>query len=179
MTTEAHRVRDTVTPVVSAHGLELYDVEVHPSVVRVIVDCPDDSPGAVGLDDLDKTTRAVSRALDASDPIARRYTLEVSSPGVERPLRTRDHFQRAVGEMVKVKTAVDVDGTRRVQGVLTAADETGITLRIEPGATSEPSPEIRTLAYGDITRARTVFDWDAGATPSQPSRRKQKRERKS
>jgi ribosome maturation factor RimP len=179
MTAEAHRVRDTVTPVVRARGLELYDVELHPSLVRVIVDRPSDRPGGVGLDDLDETTRAVSRALDASDPIVRRYTLEVSSPGIERPLRTPDHFLRAVGETVKVKTTVDVDGSRRVQGVLVGADEAGITLRVEPAAAGDPGAEVLTLRYADIARARTVFDWDAGTAPSQPSRRKQKRESRS
>jgi ribosome maturation factor RimP len=89
----------------------------------------------------------VSRALDDADPIGHRYTLEVTSPGLERSLRTPEQFARAVGEVVRVKTRSDVEGERRVEGVLSAADTDGITVAE------------RTLGYHEIERARTVFEW--------------------
>lgn len=167
METEVQRVRDAVAPVLSAHRLELYDIEVHRTMVRVIVDRPD----GVGLDDLGQVTPAVSRALDDADPIAQRYTLEVTSPGVERPLRTPDQFARAVGETVTVKTIDPVDGRRRLQGVLTSADDMGITVRVDEPSASDSDKVTRAVAYRDIARARTVFHWGEGG--------EQKRERRS
>ena len=104
------QVRAAVTPVLEESGLELYDVELGGAVVRVLVD----RPGGVDLDTLDAATRAVSRALDVADPMPGRYTLEVSSPGLERRLRTPRHFQAAVGSRVKVKTVAGTEGDRRV-----------------------------------------------------------------
>jgi ribosome maturation factor RimP len=136
-------VRDVVLSVVGDHDVELYDLEVQGPVVRVFVD----RAGGVDLEVLSAVTRAVSRGLDAADPIGHRYTLEVTSPGLERKLRTPEQFIRAVGEMVKVKTKPDVEGERRVEGALTNADSDGITVGD------------RKLAYHEIERARTVFEW--------------------
>lgn len=137
------RVRDIVLPILETHEVGLYDVDVQGPLVRVVVD----RDGGVDLDVLSSVTRAVSRALDESDPIGHRYTLEVTSPGLERSLRTPEQFARAVGETVKVKTKPDVDGERRVEGVLSTADGDGITV------------DDRKLAYHEIERARTVFEW--------------------
>lgn len=137
------RVRDLVLPILSTHEVDLYDMDVQGPLVRVVVD----RSGGVDLEVLSSVTRAVSRALDEADPIGHRYTLEVTSPGLERPLRTPEQFTRAVGETVKVKTKPEVDGERRVEGVLSTADGDGITVGD------------RTLAYHEIERARTVFEW--------------------
>lgn len=166
MSSEVEQLREAVQPLLDAHRLELYDVEVHRTVVRVIVD----RPGGVGLDEIGAVTPAISRAVDNADPIQHRYTLEVTSPGIERPLRTPDQFMRAIGETVKVKVAPGVDDERRFQGVLTAADDTSITLRIDEEGGAPGTGPTRTLAYDDITRARTVFEWNGG---------KQERERRS
>lgn len=137
------RVKDIVLPILSTHEVDLYDVDVQGPLVRVVVD----RSGGVDLEVLSAVTRAVSRALDDADPIGHRYTLEVTSPGLERQLRTPEQFARAVGEVVKVKTKADVEGERRVEGVLAAADANGITV------------DERTLGYHEIERARTVFEW--------------------
>lgn len=169
MTTVADRVRDAVLPVLQARELELYDLELQSTLLRVIVD----RPGGVDLESLGEATRAVSRALDAADPIAHRYTLEVTSPGVERPLRTPEQFGRAVGENVKVKTTVELEeGGRRVDGVLAAADADGITV------TRSDGQELK-LAYSDISRARTVFEWGTPQPPASASRSKKKKDRSS
>jgi ribosome maturation factor RimP len=185
----ADEVREIVLPLLPMHEVELYDLVVQGPLVRVIVD----RKGGVDLEALAAVTRAVSRALDEADPIVHQYTLEVTSPGVERPLRTPEQFQRAVGEVVSVKTLADVDGDRRVQGVLAAADDHGITVRADDAGSAagagdtEVSDTVgRTLAYDQIDRARTVFEW---GTPAKPGHAgggrttspgsKQKRERRS
>jgi ribosome maturation factor RimP len=137
-------------PVVSAADLELVDVELRSGVLLVTVD----RSGGVDLEALTDANRVVSSVLDELDPIPGRYTLEVSSPGVERTLRTPAHFVKAVGETVTVKTRPQVPGDRRLKGVLLAADDTGLELAVD-GA---PEGRLR-LAYSDIDRARTVFVW--------------------
>jgi ribosome maturation factor RimP len=91
--------------------------------------------------------------------VAGRYTLEVSSPGLERPLRRPDHFRGAVGDRVTVKTVPGTEGERRVTGVLQAADEDGITVHPDQG-------EDRRLAYAEVAQARTLFDWGTTTKPT-------------
>ncbi|MGH9215909.1 MAG: ribosome maturation factor RimP, partial [Acidimicrobiales bacterium] len=120
------------------------------------------------------TTRAVSRALDEADPIAGRYTLEVTSPGLERSLRRPEHFERAVGETVKIRTVAGVDDERRVEGQLVGADTTGVVVRT--GVADDGTALERRLAYQDIERARTVFEWGPAAPPSAKRKSDEKRE---
>jgi ribosome maturation factor RimP len=181
--TVADRVRDVVLPVLSTHDLELYDLDVRGPLVRVVVD----RAGGVDLEGLSAVTRAVSRALDDADPIQHRYTLEVTSPGVERQLRTPEQFAGAIDEVVKVRLqGSSGEGERRVQGVLTAADKHGITLRpadADGGTEVDDEPRERTLSYDEIERARTVFEWGVpGPKPGHaaaPRAGKKKRERRS
>jgi ribosome maturation factor RimP len=146
------RVRAVVEPLLAARDLQLYDIEQHGSVLRITAD----RPGGVSLDTLGELSKAVSRVLDEIDPIPGRYTLEVSSPGVERRLRTRSHFELAVGETLAIRTHPGVE-PRRVNGVLVAADDDAITVRSD-----DDGLELR-LGYDDIERARTVFDWGGSA----------------
>jgi ribosome maturation factor RimP len=136
--------------VVRAADLELVDVELRSGVLLVTVD----RDGGVDLGALTDANRVVSSVLDELDPIPGRYTLEVSSPGVERTLRRPAHFVRAIGETVTVKTRPQVPGDRRRRGVLVAADENGLTLDVDGG----PEGGIH-LSYSDIDKARTVFVW--------------------
>jgi len=159
MSTE-QRVRDIVAPLFGDGRAELVDVEHVQGVVRITVD----RAGGVSADELAELTRRISRTLDDADPVPGRYTLEVSSPGLERPLRTPEHFARAVGDKVNIKTRPNVDGNRRVVGELTAADDDGITIQPEDGATGDA----RQLRYAEIERARTVFDWGPAPKPGKP-----------
>ena len=124
-----------------------------------------DREGGVDLDAIADATQAVSPMLDSAPldaAITGPYALEVSSPGLERPLRTPAHFARAVGETVSVKSrAGDDHGSRRVRGVLTAADATGIELLLDDGATER-------VEIDAITQARTVFEWGNEATGTKP-----------
>ncbi len=149
--------------------LELVDVEVRTGLVRVVVDRPE----GADLDRIADATRAVSNALDRHDPFpGRRYTLEVTSPGVERPLRRPRDFARAVGETVTVRTRTGGEGERRFVGKLAATDNDGFLLQSEqvaPGGAARPAPpEARRFAYDDVERARTVFEW--GPAPARPGR---------
>jgi ribosome maturation factor RimP len=139
-----------LSPVLEARGLDLVDVEVQGAQLTVFVD----REGGVGLDELGEATRDVSAALDAIDPMPGRYTLSVSSPGLERRLRTPAHFARAVGETVTVRMDAGTAEVWRVTGTLEAADETGCTLTGPDVA----GGELR-IGYDQIERARTVFEW--------------------
>jgi ribosome maturation factor RimP len=169
MATTTDRVRDVVLPLLTERQLDLYDIELAGPVLKVVVDRPVGQAGGLDLDVLADATRAVSRALDEADPIAGRYTLEVTSPGLERPLRTPRHFARAVGETVNVKVtaaAAAESGERRVAGVLATADDEGITVR------SDDPPAERRVSYADIERARTVFEWGPAEKPGKRSSRR-------
>ena len=148
------RLRAVVEPIVADIGCDLYDLDHNGGVVRVTLD----KPGGVDLETIALCSRLLSRELDNVDPIASKYTLEVTSPGLERPLRTADHYTRVIGWNVAIRTHGHVEGERRVQGVLVSADSKGVTV-----ATQTPQHVAfeRRLAYGDIERARTVFEWGA------------------
>jgi ribosome maturation factor RimP len=136
-------------------GLELVDVEVRSGLVRIVVD----RPGGADVDAIADASRVMSRVLDEHDPQpGRRYTLEVSSPGIERRLRLPRHYVRAIGETVTVRTATGAEGERRVKGTLAAADDEGFLLEGEglpPGG--------RRFTYTEVERVRTVFDWPSSS----------------
>jgi ribosome maturation factor RimP len=145
------RIRPLVTPIISDLRLDLYDLEYNSGVVRVTID----KPGGVDLEDIALATRLISREFDHSDPITGRYTLEVSSPGLERNLRTPDHFQRVIGWNVNVRTLPTVEGERRVAGVLAEAGAKTILITI----VGDKNLTERRLGYHEIERAKTVFEW--------------------
>jgi ribosome maturation factor RimP len=152
----SERLHEIVDPICAELDTELVDLEYAGGVVRVTID----RPGGVDMDAIARVTRAVSRALDQHDPIAGRYTLEVSSPGLERTLRTPAHFLRAVGSTVRIKTRPGVDGERRIDGVLAAADDDGFTVTLAAPASGE-----RRVRYDEVERARTVFEWGPAPKP--------------
>jgi len=151
-------VRQLVLPILADLGLELYDLEYAGGMVKVTIDTPPGSPGGVDVDQLARATRLISRDLDHADPIPGHYTLEVSSPGLERNLRLPRHFQREIGKQVAVRLTNVVNGERRISGQLIAASETDFTLRLASG-------EERIVALDQVDRARTVFVWEAAPKP--------------
>lgn len=160
-------VTDLVAPVLSSLGVELIDVEHHGAVVRVVVDEPG---GGISLDRLATVTQAVSTVLDERDPLPGTYTLEVSSPGVERPLRAPRHFRAAIGEKITMRVLGD-RSARRVTGELLDADDEAITVAVEApagGADADQGPE--RITYANIDRARTVFEWGPGPKPGKGSK---------
>src|SRR5688500_3119647 len=97
------RVTRLVAPLVADLQLDLYDVELRGGTLRITVDTPPRSPKGVDLDSRALVTRMVSRDLDHDDPMPGHYTLEVTSPGLERQLRTPHHFQRELGKTVAIR----------------------------------------------------------------------------
>jgi len=152
------RVAALVAPMAAERGLDLYDVEQHQSSLRILVT----REGGVDIDALAELSRAVSRALDEDDPVAGKYTLEVSSPGLERTLRRPDHFVGAVGDQITLKTVPGTEGDRRVTGTLVSADDEGITVRPADGLDGDE----RRLTYDQVMSARTLFDWGTTTKPT-------------
>jgi len=150
-----------IDPVLTDLGLACFDLDFAGGALRVTVERANGEPADLEL--ITDATMMISRELDHADPISGRYTLEVTSPGLERPLRTAAHFQRAVGSVVNVTTKPEVEGERRVQGTLLSADDLAICVQAE----EEP----RRLRYDEIEKARTVFEWAAAPKPGGPRSR--------
>lgn len=148
MQTTRADLRKLLEPGVSAMGFELVDVEMagshHSPTLRVYID----SPRGVNVDDCAKVSRQLSALLDVEDPLPGHYTLEVSSPGLDRPLVKPEDFKRFVGETIKVKMQQPVLGRRNFSGRLVevAADHVAV----------EVDKEIFNLAFDDMERARLV-----------------------
>jgi ribosome maturation factor RimP len=140
------QLRELLGPVVSELGYELWELEYAPRAGAGVLRLYIDSADGISLDDCERVSRAVSAALDSSDPIPSHYTLEVSSPGLDRVLRTRAHFERFAGERVRVEMARPVDGRKRFSGQVVAANDEQITLNVDGGRVSLP--------IGDIHKAR-------------------------
>lgn len=164
-------VGDLVRPVVEAAGLELWEVSFRREggrrILRVTVDRAgaDERAGGdmkdvgVDLDTIAATSRRLSRRLDLEGfEQDRPYELEVSSPGLERALREHRHFERSVGQRVRVKTVEPVDGRRVHEGALVSADAEAIVIASDGG-------ELR-VPYDGIASARTVFEWKKAGSRS-------------
>jgi ribosome maturation factor RimP len=144
-----------LAPLAAGHGLELWAAEVagsgqHP-LVRVLLD----RVGGVTLDDITEANAWIGEALDDGEGVLTgAYTLEVSSPGVDRPLRTPDHFKRFLGETAEVTTVAPVEGRKSFTGTIAAADDDGLVLGVE-------GTPIR-LSYGEVAKARLKVALDFG-----------------
>ena len=146
-------IDELLQPGAEALGYELVAVELtggDVSIVRVYID----TPNGVTVSDCSKASRQFSAILDVEDPISNRYTLEVSSPGMDRPLAKPAHFKKVVGSDVKIKMATLVDGRRRFTGELVEATDDFAVVEVDGEQTELP--------YEDMDRARVVpvFDFD-------------------
>ena len=130
---ELARVRAIVEPIAADLDLDVYDIERRGVTVRVTLDTHPGSDGGITLDNLSLATRLISREIDHEDPISTRFTLEVTSPGLERQLRTPAHFQREVGKDVTVRFRDPNADPRRIDGQLTVATDTTATLLLDDG----------------------------------------------
>ncbi|HZK05028.1 MAG TPA: ribosome maturation factor RimP [Actinomycetaceae bacterium] len=139
------RLREILDAAVESTGLLLEDLATKKAgrrtTVRVTIDLPD-GPGGVTSDQLTEATHAVSAALDETDPISGTYTLEVTTPGIDRPLVTPRHFRRATGRLVEVTTA---DGT--------------LTSRVHEVTDTDLVLESTTIPLAEVASARMVIDF--------------------
>ena len=128
-----------VEPIIAEQGLELVDVEHrregHGQVLRLLID-RDREGDRVDLEALSRLARELSDLLDVEDLVAGHYTLECSSPGIHRPLRKPEHFERYLGKKVRVRSRDPIAGQRNFCGTLDAVTEVGVTLRCEGGVES-------------------------------------------
>jgi ribosome maturation factor RimP len=154
---------ELVAPAIEALGCECLGLEYSPrrgsSLLRIYIDRPE----GITVEDCEAVSREVEALLDVNDPIAGRYTLEVSSPGVDRPLFTPEHFARFVGETVVVTLVAPVAGRRRLQGPIRAVTGRDITLEVDG--------ESLVIDHGDVQKARLVPDWAKLMAESQAGKR--------
>lgn len=148
MSVNAKQLLELLEPEVESLGYELIDVEYRAGGRDGLLRLYIDHAGGVGLDDCEKVSRQVSALLDVEDPVPGQYTLEVSSPGLDRKLRTPAHFAQFAGQEIRVELHESVPGRRRYRGELREADAERIVMQVD----NEPV----TLLLADIASARLV-----------------------
>ena len=144
------QLNELLQPVVESMQYEFVGLEflsgANPSVLRVYIDQEE----GITVDDCADVSRQISAVLDVEDPIASEYNLEVSSPGLNRPLFTAYHYQKVVGERIKVQTRIPVEGRRKLTGNLLSADDSQIEMEIDNSQV--------TLSINDIDKGKLIFD---------------------
>ena len=151
-------IEELLEPGAQALAYEIVAVEMaggDSSIVRVYIDKADgatDKASGVTVDDCAKASRQFSAILDVEDPISNRYTLEVSSPGMDRPLAKAAHFKSALGQQVKIRMASLVNGRKRFKGQLLESSDESIVIDVDGEQTE--------LFYNDMDRARLVPVYD-------------------
>ena len=149
------RISETVSPILWTLGLELADVvcvgQGSRSVIRVFIDKPE----GVTLDDCERAHKALGPALDVADPFPHAYTLEVSSPGLDRPFKRIQDYRRAIGKRVTLKLKEPLAGQWRVVGTLTGVTDDSVTIEVNEPA----SPRTLTLELKVIGEAKRVVTW--------------------
>lgn len=156
----ARRVVDLITEMAEELAeplqLEIVDIEYRREpngrVLRVFID----KPGGITLDDCQDMSRALSERLDETDPIDEAYSLEVSSPGLERPLKRPRDFERFAGETVHVRTYGPLDGRRNFKGELVGLKDEHVVVTLEDGSGDVSIP------MEQVARARLVAEFDPG-----------------
>jgi len=151
----AARVAGIVAPVLEGLGFRLVRVRISggsPPTLQIMAERPD---GSFGIDECEAASRAISPVLDVEDPISGAYNLEMSSPGIDRPLVRVSDFERWAGHDVKVEMAVPVNGRKRFRGILLGAKGEEALVRL-PDAPAD-SPDTAGLPISDIGEARLVM----------------------
>ena len=148
-------VKDLAEAVTRRRSLRLWDIEMGGQPGRAIVRVFVDADGGIDLDTVAEVSEEISRGLDLRDPIQGRYMLEVSTPGLERNLKSAEHFKLSVGRAVVVKTTTQfVPNSNRIEGTLEEADDRVARIALDGGSVEVP--------YTEIKSARTVFEWGTG-----------------
>ncbi len=146
------QLNQLIEPAVEAVGFEFvgleYVVQGRQSVLRIFID----SEQGINVDDCAIVSRQVSAILDVEDPISGHYNLEVSSPGMDRPLFKLEHFEKYVGEEIKLRSHAPVDGRRNFRGFITGVEGENIILSVE-GKTFQ-------IKHGNVDKANVVPNFD-------------------
>ena len=132
MSSKLEQLQALVSPVVEALGYQCWGVEFlsqgRHSLLRIYID---KQPGGVVIEDCEIVSRQISGVLDVEDPISAEYTLEVSSPGMDRPLFTLEQFAAHAGEQVKIKLRSPFEGRRNFQGLLRGVEEQDVVVQVD------------------------------------------------
>ena len=144
-------VSELLTPVINDLGYDVWDVEYVREAAEWFLRITIDSPEGIDIDDCEKVHRAIDPVLDEADPIEDSYRLEVSSPGLEREIRTDEHFAACIGEKIICKLFTKLDGKKEFIGILKSYEDKQIILDTDEGEKSID----RKLA----SKIRTVFDF--------------------
>ncbi len=169
MSDKATEITNLLAPTVQALGLELLGVEYLPApgsaTLRLYIDVSleERDARAVNIDDCEAVSREVSAQLDVEDPISGNYTLEVSSPGVDRPLFALAHYERHVGESAKVVLKLPQEGRRRLQGEILRVEGGNVVFAVD-------NTELA-VAFDNIDKARLVPDWVALGMAPEPKKK--------
>lgn len=139
------------------HGVEIVDAELMGGGIHRVLRVYIDKPEGVTLDDCQNVSHELGEVLDAEDVVPGAYTLEVSSPGVDRKLTKAKDFERFVGQKVKVALKQAVDGSKRVEGVLEAFSNDVATLTVAQGKNKEPKQVL--IELNQIDKANLKFEW--------------------
>jgi ribosome maturation factor RimP len=150
MTSLPPGVQELAERVATSHGVEVLEARLAGGGSRQLLSVVLDADGPVEADVVENVSKALSRALDDADPIEGRYVLEVTTPGLDRPLRTARDYRRQLGHEVRV-TIPAAAGTKHVQGVVRAVSDDRLTLEVD-GAPVE-------LALADVGTGEVVLPW--------------------
>lgn len=144
-------VREAIAPTVEALGYRIWDVEYSKIGADYHLEITIDSDAGIGIEDCEKVHRAIDPILDECDPIEGFYYLEVSSPGIERELRTEEHIRHSTGSRVEARLFAAVNGTKTIFGTLDGLDDAGCVHITADGG------ETYVLPRNEISKLKTVY----------------------
>jgi ribosome maturation factor RimP len=171
----ASRVAAIVAPVLAGLGFRLVRVKVSGldgCTVQIMAERPD---GTMVIEDCETASRALSPVLDAADPIERAYRLEISSPGLDRPLVRRSDFERHVDQVVKIELAITFEGRRRFRGVIAGVEGDAARIRMEDAPDGAANVLLR---FDDMTDAKLVLTDDLIAAAMRRGKSEERSERR-
>lgn len=131
------RIQEIAAPILQSHGLELVEAVCVGQGPRTVIRVFIDKPGGITLTDCEQAHRSLSPALDVIDPFPHAYTLEISSPGLDRPLRSMQDYRRLIGKPVTLKLREPIQAQWRLVGAVVEVDDRGVTLAIQQKKTTE------------------------------------------
>ena len=143
-------VEELLTPTVTELGYRIWDVEYGKIGTEYHLEITIDADDGIDIEDCERVHRAIDPLLDEADPIEGAYRLEVSSPGIEREIRTDAHYMACIGEVVELRFFAPVDGAKSMVGALESYEDGKITV-------VTPDDNTHTFDKKDVSRARTVF----------------------
>ncbi|QFT56213.1 ribosome maturation factor RimP [Microbulbifer sp. THAF38] len=131
MASKRELLEELLAPVVASLGCELWGIDYQTHGRNALLRIYIDSENGIGVEDCEKVSRQASAVLDVEDPISGRYTLEVSSPGLDRPLYKLEQYERFVGAQIEVRLRMPLDGQRKWRGLLAGVEGDEVVLRVD------------------------------------------------